>query len=84
MPQEAPKAIRKRANICQSQDSSSTASPFMGVLRSKGFCWLASTRWTGPGANAWRHNTAMYWSHAGKHFGISAAGKCWGPSPKNK
>lgn len=25
-----------------------------------------------------RHDTAMYWSHAGKHFGISAAGKWWG------
>ena len=26
----------------------------------------------------YRHDTAMYWSHAGKHFGISAAGKWWG------
>lgn len=27
---------------------------------------------------AWRHDTAMYWSHAGKHFGIQSAGKWWG------
>jgi G3E family GTPase len=66
------------------QESSSTASPFVGVLRSKGFCWLAPTRWTGPGADAWRHDTAMYWSHAGKHFGISAAGKWWGTISKEQ
>jgi len=63
------------------------AMEFMGVLRSKGFCWMAPTKWSGTGANwsgtsansdAWRHDTAMYWSHAGKHFGITAAGKWWG------
>lgn len=26
----------------------------------------------------------MYWSHAGKHFGISAAGKWWGTISKEK
>jgi G3E family GTPase len=54
---------------------------FVGVLRSKGFCWMAPTYWTnvrgGPGEDVWRHDTAMYWSHAGKHFGISTAGKWW-------
>jgi len=41
--------------------------PFVGVLRSKGFCWLAPNQWDGPGEDKWHHNTAMYWSHAGKH-----------------
>jgi len=54
-------------------------SPFFGVLRSKGFCWMAPTKWkaSGSGGDQWRHDTAMYWSHAGKHFGISTAGKWW-------
>ncbi|KAL3943232.1 MAG: hypothetical protein SGARI_000016 [Bacillariaceae sp.] len=66
------------------EESSSTASPFVGVLRSKGFCWTAPTRWSGPGADAYRHETAMYWSHAGKHFGIEAAGKWWGTISKKQ
>jgi G3E family GTPase len=53
-------------------------SPFVGVLRSKGFCWFAPTRWSGTQEDVWRHATAMYWSHAGKHFGITSAGKWWG------
>lgn len=55
------------------------ASPFFGVLRSKGFCWMAPTKWKPEpeGGDPWRHDTAMYWSHAGKHFGISIAGKWW-------
>ena len=53
-------------------------SPFMGVLRSKGFCWFAPQKWTGATHDAWRHDTAMYWSHAGRQFGISTAGKWWG------
>ena len=61
---------------------------FVGVLRSKGFCWMAPTKWsTGSGAtggDAWRHDTAMYWSHAGKHFGISSAGKWWGSLSKEQ
>jgi G3E family GTPase len=52
-------------------------SPFFGVLRSKGFCWLAPTMWKAEGGDEWRHDTAMYWSHAGKHFGVTAAGKWW-------
>lgn len=59
-------------------------SPFVGVLRSKGFCWMAPTRWTGEKDDVWRHNTAMYWSHAGKHFGISTAGKWWGSNTKEQ
>jgi len=57
---------------------------FVGVLRSKGFCWMAPTCWSSNGVkggsgqeDGWRHDTAMYWSHAGKHFGISTAGKWW-------
>lgn len=53
-------------------------SPFMGVLRSKGFCWMAPTKWNGANDDAYRHDTAMYWSHAGKHFGLAANGKWWG------
>jgi G3E family GTPase len=48
---------------------------YLGVLRSKGFCWLAPTKWEGLTSDSWRHDTAMYWSHAGKHFGIKAAGR---------
>ncbi len=59
-------------------------SPFVGVLRSKGFCWMAPTKWTGTNNDVWRHNTVMYWSHAGKHFGISTAGKWWGTITKDK
>ena len=59
-------------------------SPFLGVLRSKGFCWFAPTKWSGQGEDAWRHETAMYWSHAGKHFGITSAGKWWGTISKEQ
>ena len=55
----------------------SDISPFIGVLRSKGFCWFAPQKWTGATNDAWRHDTAMYWSHAGRQFGISTAGKWW-------
>lgn len=56
--------------------------PFVGILRSKGFIWLAPNKWMGANDDAYRHDTAMYWSHAGKHFGISSAGKWWGTIPK--
>lgn len=52
-------------------------SPFVGVLRSKGFCWISPTNWDGSNADVWRHNTGMYWSHAGKHFSVSISGKWW-------
>ena len=58
---------------------------FVGVLRSKGFCWMSPTQWSNtPGNDVWRHDTAMYWSHAGKHFGISSAGKWWGSLTKEQ
>ena len=59
-------------------------SPFAGVLRSKGFCWLGPIVWSDTGGDAWRHETAMYWSHAGKHFGINTAGKWWGSIAKDR
>jgi G3E family GTPase len=52
-------------------------SPFVGVLRSKGFCWFAPNDWIGDNQDSWRHDTAMYWSMAGRQFGISAGGKWW-------
>ena len=58
--------------------------PFIGVLRSKGFVWLAPNKWMGANNDAYRHDTAMYWSHAGKHFGITSAGKWWGTIPKEQ
>lgn len=57
-------------------------SPFVGVIRSKGFCWFAPSKWAGANEDAWRHDTANYWSHAGKHFSITSAGKWWGSIPK--
>lgn len=30
------------------------SSPFTGVLRSKGFCWFAPTKWNGPAADVYR------------------------------
>lgn len=60
---------------------------FVGVLRSKGFCWMAPSQWStaqgSVGGDVWRHDTAMYWSHAGKHFGITSAGKWWGTLTKD-
>jgi G3E family GTPase len=52
-------------------------SPFVGVLRSKGFCWMSPTKWNGPSDDIWRHDAGMYWSHAGKHFSVSNSGKWW-------
>merc|ERR1711933_387982 len=62
-------------------NKTSKKSPFIGVLRSKGFCWFASDtylRKSHDHDDTWRHDTAMYWSHAGKHFGIDPSGKWWG------
>jgi len=65
-------------------DGSEEKSPFIGVIRSKGFAWMAPARWSGRGEDSWRHDTAMYWSHAGRHFGITTAGKWWGTITKEK
>lgn len=59
-------------------------SPFTGVLRSKGFCWMAPQNWDGENDDSWRHDTAMFWSHAGRHFGITTAGKWWGSITKEQ
>jgi G3E family GTPase len=70
--------------IANEVEANEERSPFIGVLRSKGFCWVAPTKWIGVNGDAWRHDTAMYWSHAGKHFGISTAGKWWGAITKEQ
>eukprot|EP00977_Amphora_coffeiformis_P020285 scaffold8037_cov146-Amphora_coffeaeformis.AAC.5 len=57
--------------------------PFLGVLRSKGFTWLAPTQWSGIMEDAWRHDTAMYLSHAGRHMSIDSAGKWWATIPRD-
>ena len=59
--------------------------PFVGVLRSKGFCWMSPAKWSNSAGNdVWRHDTAMYWSHAGKHFGITSDRKWWGTLSKEQ
>ena len=63
--------------------SAATINPFVGVLRSKGFCWIAPTAWDGLLADPWRHDTAMYWSHAGKHFGLQPGGSFWDSLPRS-
>ena len=57
--------------------ASQKESPFEGIVRSKGFAWIAPSRWSGPAEDAYRHDTAMYWSHAGKSFTLGANGKWW-------
>ena len=58
--------------------------PFLGVLRSKGFTWLAPTQWSGVMEDAWRHDTAMYLSHAGRHMSIDSAGRWWATIPREQ
>jgi len=58
-------------------------SPFIGVLRSKGFCWIGPTAWDGLLADVWRHDRSMYWSHAGKHMGIQMGGPFWDSVPRS-
>lgn len=72
------KAMSKYSSSSVTMLSGDTVdNPFVSILRSKGFCWMAPNSWGGKG-DQWRHETAMYWSHAGKHFGITSAGKWWG------
>jgi len=74
-------AARDGYEIRGDRNPDDVISPFIGVLRSKGFCWLAPSSFRD---DSWRHDTAMYWSHAGKHFGITTAGKWWGSLSKEK
>ena len=88
-----PVPIKEELNIIQlkeaseegieMEDGSTEKSPFVGVLRSKGFCWLSPVVWEDQVGDSWRHDTAMFWSHAGKHFSINTAGKWWGSIPKD-
>ena len=54
-------------------DDKDTDSPFLGVLRSKGFAWISPTSIY----DLDNHDTVLYWSHAGKHFGLKQAGSWW-------
>lgn len=59
------------------KDQSKENSPFMGVLRSKGFSWVAPSIMSGTFNDLDRHDTVNYWSHAGKHFSLKEAGSWW-------
>ncbi|KAL9183687.1 hypothetical protein ACHAXT_004543 [Thalassiosira profunda] len=61
----------------KADEEESAQSPFVGVLRSKGFAWVAPSIMSGPFNDLERHDMAMYWSHAGKHFGLKEAGSWW-------
>jgi len=76
--------LEKASNNGVEIDGITQKSPFVGVLRSKGFCWMSPTKWFGPGQDMWRHNTAMYWSQAGKHFGVTTAGNWWAKISKEQ
>eukprot|EP00934_Nitzschia_sp_Nitz4_P006026 Nitzschia sp. Nitz4//scaffold17_size182527//135333//137153//NITZ4_001874-RA/size182527-processed-gene-0.69-mRNA-1//-1//CDS//3329539400//6016//frame0 len=74
------KVVEGNDNVTMQGQVQEKTSPFVGVLRSKGFCWFAPDTWD-PNQDAWRHETAMYWSHAGKQIGISASGRWWHTIP---
>lgn len=59
------------------EEDSKEKSPFVGVLRSKGYAWAAPSIMSGPFNDLDRHDTVLYWSHAGKHFGLKEAGTWW-------
>jgi G3E family GTPase len=63
--------------LLEVSDDLDAKSPFVGVLRSKGFAWVAPSVLEGPFNDLERHDTVMYWSHAGKHFGLKEAGSWW-------
>eukprot|EP00586_Coscinodiscus_wailesii_P015776 CAMPEP_0172502426 /NCGR_PEP_ID=MMETSP1066-20121228/159884_1 /TAXON_ID=671091 /ORGANISM="Coscinodiscus wailesii, Strain CCMP2513" /LENGTH=561 /DNA_ID=CAMNT_0013277681 /DNA_START=198 /DNA_END=1881 /DNA_ORIENTATION=- len=44
-----------------------------GLLRSKGFCWLANS-----------DDAAMYWSHAGRAFEMQCWGRWWATLPRDE
>ena len=53
------KAVREGYDISEVQvnnvDEKNVKNPFIGVLRSKGFCWLAPSKWNGSENDTWRH-----------------------------
>lgn len=55
------------------KEDTDSDSPFLGVLRSKGFAWISPTSMF----DLDNHDTVLYWSHAGKHFGLKQAGSWW-------
>mmetsp|Transcript_17965 Transcript_17965/g.28192 ORF Transcript_17965/g.28192 Transcript_17965/m.28192 type:complete len:634 (+) Transcript_17965:3-1904(+) len=55
------------------KDDTDIDSPFLGVIRSKGFAWISPTGMY----DLDNHDTVLYWSHAGKHFGLKQAGNWW-------
>ena len=85
------------------EENSKGKSPFVGVLRSKGFAWVAPSIMKGAYNDLDRHDTGeffpyivlfsfcngsflidacfvfsvLYWSHAGKHFGLRESGSWW-------
>jgi len=76
--------IKEFSNQDKFKEEDGSVSPFVGVLRSKGFVWMAPNKWYGANEDSYRHDTAMYWSHAGKHLGITSAGKWWGTIEKDE
>jgi G3E family GTPase len=85
-----PVPIKEELDASMLEDGDSTEyegdedTPFTGVIRSKGFCWFAPHKWSGSNSDAWRHDAVMYWSHAGRRFGISKAGRWWATLPDEK
>jgi G3E family GTPase len=73
-----------RSQEAKMPDGRKISNPFISILRSKGFVWIAPVEWGGETEDSWRHDAAMYWSHAGKHFGINQAGKWWGTLEKEE
>mmetsp|Transcript_38581 Transcript_38581/g.67708 ORF Transcript_38581/g.67708 Transcript_38581/m.67708 type:complete len:640 (+) Transcript_38581:144-2063(+) len=77
--------MNQESNLMEEELPEGQHHAFVGVLRSKGFCWMSPAKWSNSAGNdVWRHNTAMYWSHAGKHFGITSARKWWGTLSKEQ
>jgi G3E family GTPase len=78
-------AAQEGYSMRNSKEDNDDKSPFVGVLRSKGFMWMSPVAWIRESNekdeimedDSWRHDTAMYWSHAGRHLGITEAGRWW-------
>lgn len=59
--------------LLQPEDGGDASHPLARVVRSKGFCWLA----THP-------SSRMYWSHAGKYMVLDYEGVWWGAIPQDQ